>query len=95
VVRARGAFLIFDETYELFTYGGHTHTSAIRWFEELSETVAVVNSMSKTFAMTGWRLGYAVAHAGIISPPSEDPEPLHHEPELDLAGGGRGGPGLR
>jgi aspartate aminotransferase len=64
---ARGAFLIFDETYELFTYGGYTHTSAIRWFEEYPETVAVVNSMSKTYAMTGWRLGYAVAHREIIS----------------------------
>jgi aspartate aminotransferase len=64
---ARGAFLVFDETYELFTYGGYRHASAIQWFEEYPETVAVVNSMSKTFAMTGWRLGYAVAHPSIIS----------------------------
>jgi aspartate aminotransferase len=64
---ARGAFLVFDETYELFVYEGNEHVSAIRWFNQFPETVIVVNSMSKTFAMTGWRLGYAVAHPEIIS----------------------------
>ena len=64
---ARGAFLLFDETYELFVYDGNRHVSAVRWFEEYPETVIAVNSMSKTFAMTGWRLGYAVAHPDIIS----------------------------
>jgi len=64
---AREAFLVFDETYELFVYGGNEHVSAIRWFDRYPETVIIVNSMSKTFAMTGWRLGYAVAHPEIIS----------------------------
>ncbi|MBV8517113.1 MAG: pyridoxal phosphate-dependent aminotransferase [Acidobacteria bacterium] len=64
---ARDAFLVFDETYELFVYGGHEHASAMRWFEQYPETIAVVNSMSKTFAMTGWRLGYAVAHPDIVT----------------------------
>jgi aspartate aminotransferase len=64
---ARGAFLVFDETYELFVYEGNEHVSAIRWFTRYPETVIVVNSMSKTFAMTGWRLGYAVAHPEIIT----------------------------
>jgi aspartate aminotransferase len=64
---ARGAFLVFDETYELFVYGDSRHVSAIRWFEQFPETVIIVNSMSKTFAMTGWRLGYAIAHPEIVS----------------------------
>ena len=64
---SRDAFLIFDETYELFVYDGNEHASAIRWFEKHPETVIIVNSMSKTFAMTGWRLGYAIAHPEIIS----------------------------
>jgi aspartate aminotransferase len=64
---ARDAFLIFDETYELFVYDGNVHASAIRWFERYPENVIIVNSMSKTFAMTGWRLGYAIAHPQIIS----------------------------
>ncbi len=64
---ARDVFIVFDETYELFVYGENQHVSAVRWFERYPETVIIVNSMSKTFAMTGWRLGYAVAHPEIIS----------------------------
>lgn len=64
---ARDAFLVFDETYEFFVYGDNQHASAMRWFERHPENVIIVNSMSKTFAMTGWRLGYAIAHPDIIS----------------------------
>jgi aspartate aminotransferase len=64
---SRDAFLLFDETYELFVYDGNEHASAAKWLEEYPETVIIVNSMSKTFSMTGWRLGYALAHPQIIS----------------------------
>jgi aspartate aminotransferase len=64
---AHELFLVFDETYELFVYQGARHASAMKYFEQYPETVIVVNSMSKTFAMTGWRLGYAVAHPDIIT----------------------------
>ena len=64
---ARDIILVFDETYELFVYGGAKHSSAMAWFDRHPENIVVVNSMSKTFAMTGWRLGYAVAHRDIVS----------------------------
>ena len=64
---ARDIILVFDETYELFVYGGAKHASAMAWFDRHPENIVVVNSMSKTFAMTGWRLGYAVAHRDIVS----------------------------
>lgn len=63
----RGLFLIFDETYEFFVYDGLTHVSPARWFREFPDTIIVVNSLSKTFAMTGWRLGFAIAHPDVIS----------------------------
>jgi aspartate aminotransferase len=62
----RDAFLVYDETYELFVYDGNEHASAAKWLEEFPETIIIVNSMSKTFSMTGWRLGYALAHPEII-----------------------------
>ena len=68
---AREAFLLFDETYEFFVYHGAKHVSAMRWFNEHPETVIAVNSMSKTFAMTGWRLGFAVAHPELIAAASK------------------------
>ena len=64
---ANDLFLLFDETYEFFVYEGAQHASAARYFNEYPETVAIVNSMSKTFAMTGWRLGYGIAHPDIIA----------------------------
>lgn len=63
----RGLFLMFDETYEFFIYEGRRHASAMRWFDEFPETIITVNSMSKTYAMTGWRLGFAIGHPEIIA----------------------------
>ncbi|HEY6893480.1 MAG TPA: pyridoxal phosphate-dependent aminotransferase [Rhodanobacteraceae bacterium] len=68
---ARDAFLLFDETYEFFVYHGTKHVSAMRWYNEHPETVIAVNSMSKTFAMTGWRLGWGIGHPSIVSAASK------------------------
>src|SRR5689334_14111400 len=68
---SRDCFLIFDETYEFFVYNGAEHVSAARWMNEYPETVVCVNSMSKTFAMTGWRLGFAVAHRDLVAAASK------------------------
>ena len=68
---ARGAFLLFDETYEFFVYDGAQHASAAKYFAEYPETVLIVNSMSKTYAMTGWRLGYGIAHRDIVAAASK------------------------
>lgn len=54
---ARGVALIVDEIYLALTYDGDEH-SAARW-----DDVFVVNSFSKFFLMTGWRLGWLVAPA--------------------------------
>ena len=63
----RGIFVVFDETYEFFVYGGKKHISAMPFFKKYPETVIIVNSMSKTYSMTGWRLGFAIAHPEIIA----------------------------
>ncbi len=63
----RGIFLLYDETYEFFVYDGKRHDSAMRWFEQYPETILVVNSLSKTYAMTGWRIGYGIGHPGVIA----------------------------
>ncbi len=63
----RGILVIFDETYEFFVYDGKRHSSAMKWWAKYPESIIAVNSVSKTFAMTGWRLGYAVGHQKLIS----------------------------
>jgi aspartate aminotransferase len=94
---SRDLFLMFDETYEFFVYDGAKHVSAARWFDEYPETVVCVNSMSKTFAMTGWRLGYAVAHRDVItaagkiqSHSTSNPSSISQAAALEALGGGEG-----
>ena len=61
LARRRDLFLISDETYERFVYPGHRFASAAGLRERSGDRVVVVHSFSKTFAMTGWRVGSALA----------------------------------
>lgn len=63
---ARDIVVLCDETYERFVYAGHEHASGASLAREFPETVVVVGSFSKTWAMTGWRLGWAVGPKGIL-----------------------------
>ena len=63
----RGALLVYDETYERFLYDGARHASAAALAAEFPETIVVVGSFSKTYAMTGWRIGYALGPRPIIA----------------------------
>lgn len=60
-VRARGGFLIVDEIYQSLVY-----EDAPRSALALGDDVVVVNSFSKYFDMTGWRLGWLVAPESLI-----------------------------
>jgi aspartate aminotransferase len=64
---ARDAVLIFDETYDHFLYDGRRHVSAIALETEHPGRVVVTGSASKTYAMTGWRLGWALATRELVS----------------------------
>jgi aspartate/methionine/tyrosine aminotransferase len=55
--------VISDEIYESITYDGHEHISPAT---HLRDRAVVVNSFSKTYAMTGWRLGYCAAPKHIV-----------------------------
>lgn len=60
------AFLIFDETYDHFLYDGRGHVSAAA-FADHRDRVVVTGAASKTYAMTGWRLGWAVGPEDVIA----------------------------
>jgi aminotransferase len=62
---ARGLYVLSDEVYEKFVYDGAVHFSPAS-IGEFKDRIVTVNSMSKTFAMTGWRLGYAVANEKLV-----------------------------
>jgi aspartate aminotransferase len=62
----RGVYLITDEVYEHLIYEGKKHISVASLGEKEKEMSITVNSVSKTYAMTGWRVGYAAGPKEII-----------------------------
>jgi aspartate aminotransferase len=54
----RGLWVITDEIYEHLVYGGAEHVSIATAAPELGDRVIVVNGVAKTYAMTGWRVGW-------------------------------------
>jgi len=63
---ARGLFMISDEIYEALVYDGRQHLSPARLSDEARRRTLLVNSLSKTYAMTGWRVGYCAGPAEVI-----------------------------
>lgn len=57
----RGLWLVSDEIYERLVYDGHPHVSPASFGPEVAERTVTVSGCSKTYAMTGWRIGYAAA----------------------------------
>ena len=62
----RGFAIVSDETYEALVYDGYRHVSIASLSDAIYARTIVVNSLSKAYAMTGWRLGYAAGPAEII-----------------------------
>lgn len=62
----RGLYVISDEVYEKLIYGATPHLSVASLGAEFAERTIVVNSCSKTYSMTGWRIGYAAGPRDVI-----------------------------
>lgn len=59
-------FIISDEIYEKLVYDGDKHVSIASLSDDVKDLTIVINGMSKAYAMTGWRIGYAAAKPEII-----------------------------
>ena len=58
--------IISDEIYEKLVYGDHVHVSIAELSSQLKENTIIVNGVSKSHSMTGWRIGYACGNEAII-----------------------------
>lgn len=65
VVEKYGIYVVSDEIYEKLVYGDAKHFSIACCGEYLKEHTVVVNGMSKSYSMTGWRIGYIAAPSDI------------------------------
>jgi aspartate aminotransferase len=66
VLRRHDCWLIVDEIYAELVYEGFRFASAAKVAPDLRDRMIVVDGVSKTFAMTGWRIGWALAPAPLI-----------------------------
>ena len=67
VLKHENIYILSDEIYEKFIYDGQKHCSISQTphGQKIKDRIIIVNGLSKTFAMTGWRIGYMAAPAEI------------------------------
>jgi aspartate/methionine/tyrosine aminotransferase len=63
----RGIWVLTDEIYEHLVYGGVEHHSMPVVVPELAERCLVVNGVAKTYAMTGWRVGWLIGPTDMVT----------------------------
>ena len=61
-----GIWVVTDEIYEHLTYGAHEFSSMPAVVPELAEPCLIVNGVAKTYAMTGWRVGWMIGPKDVI-----------------------------
>lgn len=66
VCKRHNVYIISDEIYEKLIYGDGTHVSMAQVSEELKNQTIIINGVSKSHAMTGWRIGYALGDEKLI-----------------------------
>ena len=62
-----GLWVITDEIYEHLTYGKHQNHSMLAVVPELADQCVILNGVAKTYAMTGWRVGWMAGPADVIN----------------------------
>ena len=67
VALSKNFFVISDEIYEKIVYDGFEFTSIASLSEEMKKRTIIVHGVAKTYAMTGWRIGYTAGSEEIIS----------------------------
>ena len=58
--------IVSDEIYEKLVYGDHKHVSIAQLSPELKKQTVIINGVSKSHSMTGWRIGYACGEEALI-----------------------------
>jgi len=62
-----GLWIVTDEIYEHLVYGDARHVSVLAAVPELADSTVVLNGVAKTYAMTGWRLGWLLGPVDVVA----------------------------
>ncbi|MCZ4136316.1 aspartate aminotransferase, partial [Escherichia coli] len=63
---SKGLWVVTDEIYEHLTYGDASFSSIATLVPELEDRVVILNGVAKTYAMTGWRVGWMAGPLDVI-----------------------------
>jgi aspartate/methionine/tyrosine aminotransferase len=63
---SHGLWVVTDEIYEHLVYGGAEHLSIATAVPELGDRVVILNGVAKTYAMTGWRVGWLIGPTDVV-----------------------------
>ena len=88
--RHPNVLVLSDEIYEHILAAAQPFVSLAAACPELRDRTLIVNGVSKAYAMTGWRLGYAAGPKSLIAALEQDAVAKHDLPIFDLAGRRRG-----
>jgi aspartate aminotransferase len=62
-----GVWVVTDEIYEHLTFDGHEFTSIATAVPDLADTCVILNGVAKTYAMTGWRVGWMIGPPDVVT----------------------------
>lgn len=65
-IKWKDTLLVLDEVYDEFIYDGNIFDSGIKLYNEYKSNLVIINSWSKTFWMTGWRVGYMICESKLF-----------------------------
>lgn len=66
VCREKDIWIVSDEIYEKLVYGEQQHTSIAQLSEDAKERTFIINGVSKSHSMTGWRIGYIAGDGEVV-----------------------------
>ncbi len=66
ICEEKNIFVISDEIYEKLVYDGEKHYSIAQYSPKMKDLTVIINGMSKTYAMTGWRIGYLAGPVSVV-----------------------------
>ena len=88
ILEKHSCLIIADDIYEKIVYDDFRFHNLVALSPALRDRTIIVNGVSKTYAMTGWRIGYALGPADVISAAAQDPEPKHVQSDFDCPSSG-------
>ena len=87
IALSKNLFVISDEIYEKIVYDGFQSVSIASLGEEIKRRTIIVHGVAKTYAMTGWRIGYTAGPEEIIAAMTNIQSQSTLQPELDCSEG--------